>query len=548
MEDYGLISSDPPWKWVVQKPCFVRWPKGKEGGEPNLGQLSPVNSTSRLTVNIGRRFDELLIALHLPISSRNSKRPRDYFVVIPCDFETDNVDKTFAPAQADEELKSAGLGDCKSFRIPFRRSIPCDVIMPRDKRRDPVQGTPKELLKRLRSLSEATSFEVFFRFDTYAQLELCDIFELLAEKKLKTPTLLLGSMYRNHGGAMNLWHHQGLDLEVQSKRGGFHPETHQQDMSIPPPYTRDNITSPDLSEPLLDVQVPCSDAAIGPVARNTTSEDEGVPETPFWARMQRILDYQSPSANYRRKDQYKRVASVDPLPDTRQEKRIRAYRSPSIGPLRWKASAGVIVDASGPVELNQVTTMISHGVDSATSPEESSWRPFASTPASLPLDWSADKTFAMHHDVDSPFDKAEEIAHWLYSAWKVLPSAHHKLRTQLLALGVADDANTFAQLRVDCSTKLAFAAALASKQEPNKPLLTETSDAEEQVREVVEWANGVRPDADTVLVYDLAALARAAIEVADSVSEKEEKMRVFLVHKARCIAFACGLGRAVATV
>jgi len=214
MEDYGLISSDPPWKWVVQKPCFVRWPKGKEGGEPNLGQLSPVNSTSRLTVNIGRRSDELLIALHLPISSRNSKRPRDYFVVIPCDFETDNIDKTFAPAQADEELKSAGLGDCKSFRIPIDRAIPCDVIMPRDKRRDPVQGTPKELMKRLKSLSEATSFEVFFRFDTYAQLELCETFKLLAEKKLKTPTILLDSMYRNHGGALDLWHQQGLDLEV----------------------------------------------------------------------------------------------------------------------------------------------------------------------------------------------------------------------------------------------------------------------------------------------------------------------------------------------
>jgi len=323
-------------------------------------------------------------------------------------------------------------------------------------------------------------------------------------------------------------------------------------LSLPPPYTRDNITSPDLNEPhlnepLLDIQVTCSDAALGPVSRGTITDDEGVPETPFWARMQRILDYRSPSVDDRRRDQCKRVASVDSLPDVRQGKRVRAYRSPLVGPLRWKASAPVVVDASGPVEVNQVTTIISHGVDSPTNPEESSWRPFASTLAPLPLDCGADKTFAVHHDADSPFDKAEETAHWLYSAWKVLPSAHNELRAQLLALGVADDANTFAQLRVDCSTKLAFAAALAPKQEPNKLLLTEISDAEEQVREVVEWANGVRPDADTVLVYDLAALARAAMDVVDSVPEKEEKMRVFLVHKARCIAFACGLGRAVTT-
>jgi len=547
MENFGLVSSDPPWKWVIQKPCFVRWSVGT-GGPSELGHLSPVNSTSKFTVNIGWRSDELLIALHLPVSTRTSKRPRDYFVVIPCDFKTSIIDKTFAPAPADEQLKSAGLGDCKSFRIPIDRAVPCDVIMPQDKRRQPVQGTSRELLEGLKSLSKSTKFEVCFRFDTYAQLELREIFKLLATKKLRTPTILLDSMYRNHGGAINLWCHQGLDLEVQSDTENFHSGTHQQDLPLPPPYIRDNMTSPNLSEPLLDVQVPCSDVAIGPVLRDMISDDEGVPETPFWARMQQILDYRSPSVDDRRKAQYKRVASVDPLPDTRQEKRIRAYRSPLNGPLRWKASAPVIVNAAGPVELNQVTTIISHGVDSPTSPEESSWRPFASTPASLPLDWDADKTFVAHHDADSPFDKAEEIAHWLYSAWKVLPSAHNELRAQLLALGAADDVNTFAQLRVDCSTKLAFAAALAPKQEPNKLLLTEMSDAEEQVREVVEWANGVRPDADTVLVYDLAALARATMDVVDSVSEKEEKIKVFLVHKARCIAFACGLGRAVATV
>jgi hypothetical protein len=44
------------------------------------------------------------------------------------------------------------------------------------------------------------------------------------------------------------------------------------------------------------------------------------------------------------------------------------------------------------------------------------------------------------------------------------------------------------------------------------------------------------------LVKDLVTLAGAAMDVIDSVSDKEEKMERFLVIKARCIGLACVLG------
>jgi hypothetical protein len=59
---------------------------------------------------------------------------------------------------------------------------------------------------------------------------------------------------------------------------------------------------------------------------------------------------------------------------------------------------------------------------------------------------------------------------------------------------------------------------------------------------VVGWVNGVRPDADSMLVKDLVTLAGAAMDVIDSVSDKEENMERFLVIKARCIGLACVLG------
>jgi hypothetical protein len=543
MDGYGLVSSDPPWKWVVEKPCFVSW-SDKEEGSLCLGQLSPLNSTSKLTINIGWRSDELLIALHLPVSIRASRHPRDFFMIIPCDFDSSIVDADFAPVQADERLESAGLGDCNLFRIPFQLAIPCDVVMPRAKRQKPVKGTPRELMSRLKSLSEASSFDVYFRFDTYAQLELRRIFDSLAVKQLKSPALLLGSMYDGRGGGVNLWPNQGLDIEPDNKRCEPHSASPQKDIPAPPPYTQITIPSLDLnkpqsSEPHVDVQVPCSDAGIASASRTTDSDGEGVPETPFWARMQRILDYRSPSTEDSRRGIFKRAASVDSLPDARHRKQVRTCCSPLIGPLIRETSAPVVikVDKATAVTHHEVVPPYQGSRDHASPRPEPLIRD-----ASAPLPAGFDKVATVaNHNAEPSRDRAEEISCWLYSAWSVLPDAHHILRSQLLALGATQDADAFAEVRVECSTKLAFVAARAPKHHLSIPPLTQISDAEEQVKEVVQWVNDVRSDADIALVHDLAALAGAAMDAVDSVLEKEDRMELFSMLKARCIAFACVL-------
>lgn len=511
MGDHGLVSSGPSWTWVLkEKQCLVSWEDNEEG-EKILGELSPVNQTSNVTINIGTRGKELLMVLHLPISSRRAKHPRDMFMIIPNTFDTSNLDKTFEPVQSAgrADLDNAGFAYCNLFHIPVTVAEPCDVVMPQTKRHKPLKGTTSVLATKLKSLSETKTFDIFCRFDTFAQVELRKIFSGVSQ--FEEPLLLLDSMYEGHGAGVNLWHLQGLDLDPEG--AGSEPcAAQQQDLPLPPPYTS-HITPPQVS-----VQVPCSDPAAVHVVKDTGSAEEAVPES-------------SPGVRTKR--------AANPLSAQRRVRRISPFES-------------LIPTPCAPAtELDCAFLETQHDARTpAYNLEESSWCPFASTPVSIPPDWTEEMAVALHHDANLSFDRAEEISVWLYSAWKVLPSAHHELRAQLLALGAADDANTFAQLRVDCSTKLAFAAALAPKQEPNKLLLTETSDAQEQVREVVEWANGVRSDADTVLVYDLAALARAAMDVVDSSAQekKEGKMGVFLVHKARCIAFACGLGRAVMTV
>ncbi|KAG9568990.1 hypothetical protein KCU71_g2012, partial [Aureobasidium melanogenum] len=444
------------------------------------------------------------------------------FMIIPCDFNTSALDMTFTPIQADgrADLESAGLADCNLFHLSFRLAKPCDVIMPRAKRQKPVKGTPRELMSRLKSLSETSCFDVYFRFDTFAQLELREIFASNSMKTLNTPTLLLDSMYDGRGGGVNLWLNQGLDLELEDKKCQSHREWLQASLP-PPPYTRDTIPSLNLNKPPalletpVDVEVPFSDVSVASLSVHKDSDSEGVPETPFWVHMRRIIDYRSPSVERPSRIPFKRAASVSSLPDgNSRAKQMRTCRSPSLGPVirgapasektREIASQPVIREASAPasIEPERASTVGQQGVKPSTA-------------------------------------RAEEIANWLFNAWTVLPSAHYDLRKRLLALGTASD-ELFAEARIECTTQLAFAAARACKSQVAVARITDFSDAEEQVREVVQWISNVKHDADVLLMHGLVALAAAATEVVDATSEaRDEKMSDFLMCKARCIAGAC---------
>ncbi|KAG9532212.1 hypothetical protein KCU93_g1174, partial [Aureobasidium melanogenum] len=541
MDDYGLVSSNPPWRWVVEKPCFVSW-NSKEEGPACLGQLSPLNSTSKLAINIGWRPDELLIALHLPVSIRASKHPRDMFMIIPCDFDTSTLDMTFTPIQADgrADLESAGLADCNLFRLSFKLAMPCDVIMPRARRQNPVKGTPRELMSRLKSLSETQSFDIYFRFDTFAQLELRKIFASISTNQFSTPTLLLDSMYDGRGGGVNLWLNQGLDLESEKEKYQSHPELPQASLP-PPPYTRDTIPSLDLNKPPapletpVDVEVPVSDVSVTSLSLHKDSDDEGVPETPFWVRMRRIMDYRSPSVEHRSRATLKRAASVGSLPDSNLRLKLPRTRcSPSLEPLLREASAPV---GDG---LDSVTTVTHHefvAQDRKTGQSASLSPAPALREASAPSSENIDNARIVTQQPDLSTPRIEEIANWLFAAWTVLPSAHYDLRDLLLALGTASP-ELFAKTRTECTTQLAFAAACTPR--TDTACITDVSDAEEQVRKVVQWINDVKPHADMLLLHDLVALAAAAMEVVESTCEADpEKMKDFLRCKARCIASAC---------
>ncbi|CAD0108400.1 unnamed protein product [Aureobasidium uvarum] len=390
--------------------------------------------------------------------------------------------------------------------------------MPRSKRQKPVKGTPKELMTRLKSLSEICSFDIYFRFDTFAQLEFRKIFAHIDERQLETPVLLLDSMYDGRGAGINLWLNQGLDIVPQ----GY---------ARPPPYI--SHTTP----PLLEIQVPYSDTAVPALPIYQENDTEGVPETPFWVRMRRILDYRSPSIEYYKGHTFKRAASVGSLPNARQEKQKRLCRSPLLGPLIRETPAPLFESEKATIDVHDDAKSSRKSIEEIASEQLDLLNRETSSSPPIALNQS---TSIAPHEKNLLKVRADEIANWLYSAWNILPSAHHDLRSNLLALGAASNGFMFSQARVECSTRLAFTVARGQKESATPICLASTADAEHHVREIVQWINGVKFDADVILMHDLVVLVGAAMEVVDSVSNfKAEKMNKFLMIKAKCIASAC---------
>jgi len=114
------------WTWVVnKKQVLVAWKDG--GAQQCLGQLSPHNNKTNLSLWIGHCEDQLLVALHLPISLRASasKKPRDMYMVVPVRaLRIGEEGATFSALPSDQlsallqaQLRTAPLAGCTRLLI-----------------------------------------------------------------------------------------------------------------------------------------------------------------------------------------------------------------------------------------------------------------------------------------------------------------------------------------------------------------------------------------------------------------------------------------------
>jgi hypothetical protein len=220
------LETDDPLPLVVRdQPVVALFEDSTTKEKDSLGQVSDRNSCSdilRLWIGFDQKTSKLFIALAIWIGAKrsrnkNNRTGRLMFLVIPAETLTlksacDDYDK-FAkelPTNISDKPFDDKSGKCKLLRMSFEIDSPNSyVIMPQYKRQANATNQQMALLRKLKSLSESTRFELFTNYDetTSAAIQnLCNIQGGMAV----TPSVILEELYSNkQSGCIGMWVAQG---------------------------------------------------------------------------------------------------------------------------------------------------------------------------------------------------------------------------------------------------------------------------------------------------------------------------------------------------
>jgi hypothetical protein len=172
------LETDDPLPLVVRdQPVVAVFEDSTTKEKDSLGQVSDRNSCSdilRLWIGFDQKTSKLFIALAIWIGAKrsrnkNNRTGRLMFLVVPAETLTlksacDDYDK-FAkqlPTNISDKPFDDKSGKCKLLRMSFEIDSPNSyVIMPQYKRQANATNQQMALLRKLKSLSESTRFELF---------------------------------------------------------------------------------------------------------------------------------------------------------------------------------------------------------------------------------------------------------------------------------------------------------------------------------------------------------------------------------------------------
>lgn len=547
-----------PLRWALQKPAYVSW-DDTDQGLLCLGSPTSVNKTTRLTFNIGWDSEGgLLMALHLPVTVRNARGPIHVFMIIavesiPIDhFNRESflaVHTQSLDFGTQSDLAMVGLTDCSVFRLPFLLIRCSRVIMPATRREKGLKGNAKELMSLMRSLSQTRKFDVFCRFDSFAQATLQQ--EVLPRwSSLATPTFDYGRMYHGRGGAYDNWTGQGLLKVCLTEHGPTldkataasalpldqkQVQRREQSPSPPPPYPIAQSTDVAASS------APLFPPSLSPSAHGSSSSSSPLPSVP-------PPSHSTPPALTVTDDEFP-VSSNEPLilvpcsdsdrcamSDDQDDSCIAETPCPSRQSSVQHASTAVLTKRhASPAVLPANKRLRLQETMTALDGQET--------------DVNVEKETRETHD--SVVSIAANISHnmteWLYNVWRIDGQAHHHCQRQLIGLGRARSVASARRWRNECSVALAIhMAAKGDVCGSVTPLSVDNViqfKAGEQVRDLVTWINDIHPGADLDLMHSVVDVAEKAIVVlhSDDASHRSNSYGHFMRAKAQCMAQACQL-------
>jgi hypothetical protein len=216
------LKTDDALSLVVEQQSVVAVFKDSTTNEmDSLGQVSVRNTCSdilRLWIGVDQRTSKLFIALAIWIGTRrsrnkNNKSGRLMLLVAPAETLTlesacsdyDNFAKQL-PTSISDKPSDYKSGTCKLLRISFEIDSPSSyVIMPQYKRQVYATNQQMSLLRKLKSLSESTRFELFTNYDEATSAVMQNICKIQAGMTV-TPPVILEKLYSSkHSGCIGMW-------------------------------------------------------------------------------------------------------------------------------------------------------------------------------------------------------------------------------------------------------------------------------------------------------------------------------------------------------
>lgn len=254
-----LLSSRARLEWIVGgQQVGAQWEDKELATSRHLGGPSPVHgndSSLRLWFALDQDKNEMIVVLTMSVKSRSKSkaRPRNFFLVVPAEdlcissaihdfhpMSSEILPEALFERPADTVSANATRILHVSFALGHQRT--CGVVMNSRPYLGKMRGTPLALLDGLKSLSEATQFNLYLKFSSYAQVGLQRLTRVM-ERNIAffTPNVNLKNMYGSGwDGAFDMWDAQGWHKahDVPSrKRKACSPPLVEEETEALPVYT-----------------------------------------------------------------------------------------------------------------------------------------------------------------------------------------------------------------------------------------------------------------------------------------------------------------------
>lgn len=545
------VAFESGLSWVLKEKVLVKWQDTSTERELYLGQCTPTKKEVPLTLWIGRNEGHGLLVVMLQFTASyyvNERKKSVTMFLLPvsgvridgCDGFPSIALYDLEPPVRDQMKESyPDMSDEKRFLHLRMHQASSQVVMPARNNPPSTIGTASHLILLLKSLSEATTFDAYTNYSSFAKTALMCASTAVALGQ-SMPAMNLRRMYNSNGALFNAWHHYLPQHDAKhipdprhSSKRKRKRHTSPADPPPPPPYAAkpgycrsEHELAP---APSYLVEVPESDHSHASEQLDSESVRDVVPESPVGL----LQDVTTMSAHVHApvthpshmQDMSQHVQSQHLITCDNPAEAARA-------PLLIETDAPALSLPALPLSRDRAPFCLSH------LPLDSDYRP---------IDCQADVSSVLRRS----------LTNWLYEMKKMDSDMHERpeIFSFLMALGTVaqqGDVGEFVKIKAKCMATVLEENTIKVSDSRPMPVVT----PKRRVQNLIRWLCGCVLDIETVIIDDLKTLSRTAYawtrrlqDISDRKSILEDERRpgngideleeAYMFQEAVCISNFC---------